>query len=298
MDYTISIPQHPSFQATQLFGHLRLLLEKLESIGVMSSLGERLVGDRFFYLITCRLKRRGQEKQIRQVMGELLAGFICQDQLLFLIRQLIIKETSFREQDVITQIETITKENILSKEKKLTALQMSRQQDYLSREIARYFYESKLLALDGFMRFRMQTYRKYLSKQMKEAVEEYTLEKEYKDFIQLLKYFVSVQTSKIPLVHLIHNGKRKFELIKEDGSPLEIKEMEGTLQDVLEQNYSHEDLIVSTLLTVAPEQIVLHSKHPDENVIKTLLQIFEGRILLCRGCSSCGIHLDSQTDGK
>lgn len=296
MDYTISIPQHPSFSASQLFGHLRILLEKLNEIGVASSLGESVIGDRFFFLISCRLKRRNQEKKIRYLIGELLAEYICKEQLLFLIRQVILKETPYREPEIIEQIQNIAKENILSREKQLSQLQLSRQQDYLAREIARFFHESRQIAVDGYIRFRMHHYRKFLLRQVKDAAEEYALEKEYKEFIQLLKYFVSVQTSKVSLVHLIHHGKRKFELLKSDGSPIKLKGMDETLQDILEQNYSHEDLIVSTLLSVAPEKIVLHSKHSNENVITTLLQIFEGRIILCRGCSACGISLDRHSD--
>lgn len=296
MDYTISIPQHPMSYSSVLFTHLHLLLEKLDNIGVLCSLGEQMVADRTFYFLRCRLKRRTQEKQIRNLIGESLSDFICNNQLSPLIRQLITKHTSYREPEIIDQIVAIAKENILSKEKKMVSLQMSRQQDYLAREIARFFYESRQIAIDGYMRFRMQTYRKFLLKQMKEAVEEYTLEKEYRDFIQLLKYFVSVQTSRLPLVHLIHQGTRKFKLLEQDGTPLKINDTDGTLQEILEQSHSHEDFVLSTLLTVAPEQIVLHSKNPEENVINTLLQIFEGRIIICQGCSTCGIPLDSQRD--
>ncbi len=86
-------------------------------------------------------------------------------------------------------------------------------------------------------------------------------------------------------MHIIHTEQRQFDLRNSEGKPLQCQDLDSTLSDIS----SDEDFIVSSLLTIAPERVVLHTQHPEENVIRTLIQIFEGRIIVCRGCHECGI---------
>jgi putative sporulation protein YtxC len=157
----------------------------------------------------------------------------------------------------------------------------------LHKPIFHFLRESKLLAIDGYVRFRLGFYRKALTKCVHDAVDQFLLDQEYQDFISLLKYFVSVQDSKIDLVHIMHKGVKQFELLDADGDSLQLNDG-GTLQEIVEHSFSHEDLIVSTLLTIAPEKIILHTKFPEENIIRTLTQIFEARMIKCSGCNTCG----------
>jgi putative sporulation protein YtxC len=286
MDYYISITQKNPFKANQLFLSLQELLIRLDKTGIISSLGERSIGDRYFYQVSCRLKRRTQEKEVRQEIGAIMADYIFEYEEPDLIERLVQKEFQYFMADEVSNIVKQTKEML--ERKRSGSSKGVQRKEQLAKQISSYLHESRLLAVDGFIHFRLNEYRKLLALFVKKAVEQYILDQEYKDFIELLRYFVSVQTSQVPMIHLIHKGKRKFQLLHTDGTPVD-------WQDV-EQTRSHEDLLVSTLLNMAPEQLVLHTKAPEENVIRTLMQIFEGRIILCNGCNECGFLLDFHGD--
>jgi len=59
------------------------------------------------------------------------------------------------------------------------------------------------------------------------------------------------------------------------------------MHELMEHTCSREDLIVSTLLSAAPEFVVLHTQQREETIIRTVRKIFEGRIVLCEGCPLC-----------
>lgn len=154
-------------------------------------------------------------------------------------------------------------------------------------QIHLFLSENNHLAMDGYFRFRTKPHQQWLSKYVQEAIDEYLLDREYKEFIELLKYFVSIQQSKFVRVHVIHKAKKNFQLLKEDGRPIQVNELDGTFHELIGHSFSGEDFIVGALLSTAPEEVILHTNAPEENVIRTLMQIFDERIILCKGCKRC-----------
>lgn len=135
--------------------------------------------------------------------------------------------------------------------------------------------------LAGFVRFRAGEYKKELYEIIEHAIDEFIMEKQYQDFISLLKYFVYVQEVKIPLAHLVHNGDYDFTLLDQQLQPIETSMSEGVVLEMLERDLGYEDMIVSTLIHVSPARIKIHTKEKDMQVIRTILQIYEGRAELC-----------------
>lgn len=134
---------------------------------------------------------------------------------------------------------------------------------------------------EGFVRFRAIPYLEKLRDLIEYAIDEFIMDKQYQDFINLLKYFVYVQEAKIPLAHLVHNGNYDFILLDQEWQPIETSMSEGVVLEMLEQDLGYEDMIVSTLITVSPARIKIHTNEKDTQVIKTILHIFEGRVELC-----------------
>ncbi|MBD8499821.1 putative sporulation protein YtxC [Paenibacillus arenosi] len=158
----------------------------------------------------------------------------------------------------------------------------------LVRLIHAYLSEYTTLHLDGFIRFRMESYLSELREVVEYAVDEFILERQYQEFISLLKYFVFIQDTKIPLAHLVHKGGHEFELMNEKWEPLEpMHVVEGMIVEMLDGDMEMEDMIVSTLINVSPGRIVIHTRDAESQVIKTIQQIFEARVDVCEYCSSC-----------
>lgn len=158
----------------------------------------------------------------------------------------------------------------------------------LKADIKDYMKESPLLILEGFLQFRMRQYEDELFEVMEYAMDEYLMDQQYKEFIALLKYFVFIQDAKIPEAHLMHKGGHEFVLLNEQLLPIDTEHLDSSLKvEFLDKDFNLEDLIVSTLITIAPQTIYIHTREPEIPIIKTIMQIFEDRAKLCEYCRIC-----------
>jgi putative sporulation protein YtxC len=58
------------------------------------------------------------------------------------------------------------------------------------------------LNIEGFYNFRMRSFQRELQQALDSAIDIHFAEKEYREFIRLLKYFLHMQQPKIELLHL------------------------------------------------------------------------------------------------
>jgi putative sporulation protein YtxC len=142
--------------------------------------------------------------------------------------------------------------------------------------------------IEGFIRFRLNEYMEELHEIAEYALDEFLMDQQYQEFISLLKYFVYIQEAKIPLAHLIHKGGNEFTLLNDYMEPIDTNDCNATLTiEMLEKDINFEDVIVSTLISVSPQLIYIHTRDPEVQVIQTITQIFENRVEICRYCRLC-----------
>lgn len=144
------------------------------------------------------------------------------------------------------------------------------------------------LNISGFIQFRLHDYKDELREVAEFAIDEYIMDQQYQEFISLLKYFVYIQETKIPVAHLMHQGGSEFTMYNEQMNPIDTAQFDGFTVELLDKEINFEDMIVSTLISVSPQQIVIHTREPEEQVIKTITQIFENRAMVCTYCNVCG----------
>lgn len=154
-------------------------------------------------------------------------------------------------------------------------------------KVYEYLQEKKVFHLDGFIRFRLTEYRLGLEELIEFAIDEYIVDQEYQQFIQLLKLYVSQQMPKVAMIHALHVQERKFILFDAEGKQLTEQEIEQCLNTWAIDSVSHEDIIVSTLIAMAPKTILLHTHQPTSAVVRTLKAIFQGRLEICLTCDRC-----------
>ncbi len=64
--------------------------------------------------------------------------------------------------------------------------------------------ENHSIYIDGFIQFRIKEFELFIDMVIdRGGIDEFTLEKEYKEFIKILQYFVDVQESKYNLINII-----------------------------------------------------------------------------------------------
>ena len=70
--------------------------------------------------------------------------------------------------------------------------------------------ENEEINIQGFITFRMKELREDIEEIIDKVVEEYMVEKEYKEFVKLLKYFVDIQESRIDEINIYIQGDNKM----------------------------------------------------------------------------------------
>lgn len=233
-----------------------------------------------------------QGQNVWDKTAKAIAEFIlsCKEQPL--LSSLIAKSANCNEEDQ-RKIEAYCLQLLNSSDESGANESRCRRKNNLIRVLRRYLEEHTVLHVDGFIRFRLQHYVSELREVVDYAIDEYMLEYQYQEFIGLLKYFVFIQETKISLAHLMHKGGHEFSLLGEDLKPLESKQdINGMLVKMMDYDMEMEDMIVSTLINVSPQNIIIHTREPELQVIKTIQQIFESRVHICIFCGSCHSALD------
>jgi putative sporulation protein YtxC len=153
-------------------------------------------------------------------------------------------------------------------------------------EVSQYLEQSHQLDLEGFFRFRLKDYFQELNEAVERAVNNFVMEKEYLEFLKLLRYFVEVQEPKIDEVHVLFQTKQDFFILDETFQPIKPSQLEGVLAQ-LDQEVEYEDWLLSALITLAPRRIILHIICPVD-VVEIIINVFQHRATICGGCELCG----------
>ncbi len=158
----------------------------------------------------------------------------------------------------------------------------------ISHRIMDYIYTNDKLVIEGLINFCMQDYLNELRFAVDLACEELNNEKEYNDFIKLLRYFVDTQTPRLREVNLLMNKDGMFFLWDGDGVNIDEKIINYYSNEMLYNDISLDDILVSILITVSPRRIILHNPSSDySEPVKIIRQVFGERIKECEGCERC-----------
>lgn len=156
-------------------------------------------------------------------------------------------------------------------------------------KILDYLDLNRELILEGFINFRLKEYQNELEGIVNSAVDEFLLEKEYMEFIRLLRYFVDIQEPRVDRVNIVFRQNGKFSLLDDDHKPIQHESLDGLMVDLMEKEINYDDLLISALITLAPREVELHVEKNTtaSDTMKTIENVFGKRILYCKGCSLC-----------
>ncbi len=145
------------------------------------------------------------------------------------------------------------------------------------------------LDIGGFVNFCLPEYLAEIRFAVELASEELKNEKEYNEFVKLLRYFVETQMPRVLEVNLMITGQDKFYLWDEKGVEIEDKYINYYLDDMIQNEINLDDVLISILVTIAPRKIILHNT--DEvsctEPVKMIKNVFQERIISCPGCNYC-----------
>lgn len=158
------------------------------------------------------------------------------------------------------------------------------------KSIFNYLETENLIILDGFVNFRLDDYVKELCILVDKAVEAYITQKEYNEFIKLLRYFVEIQESKINVIHVVAVKNGNYILMDENKSKISYEDVDEFRQELTNKELNYDDILISNLITIAPKKIILHKidEFANKEIIQTIQNVFYDRTEICQNCDICG----------
>lgn len=160
----------------------------------------------------------------------------------------------------------------------------------LSKIFFEYLCNCKSIVLTGFINFRISKYLDILDEIASEAVNHFIIEKEYLEFVSLLKLYISTQPNNCNLVHIIYSNSESV-LLDEYKNVIKVDSNTFSAKYLSDISFSSNDYTLNSLLTLLPKKICIHliDNYCDE-FIETLQLIFENKINLCTDCNICKLY--------
>lgn len=171
----------------------------------------------------------------------------------------------------------------------LNSIFQIRRRNIIIRKLVDYFESSNKVILDGFVNFRLKDYMKDLEEVVDKAVDDFLTEREYKEFIRLLRYFVDIQEPKFNVIHVLVSYDSKYILLDENKKEITNECIQEFMNDIPEGEINYDDLLVSSLITMAPKKVIVHSAKSFRNkeLLETIKNVFWGKAIICPECELC-----------
>lgn len=155
----------------------------------------------------------------------------------------------------------------------------------ISSEVFDYLEGAESINVIGFIRFRLKGYRKEIEEITDMTIEKYVCEREYYEFIELLREYIKFQPIGFEVLNVVSDGE-KNRYVDKDG-----KDLTKTFQReyAFDMDLTEDDKLLTALVLSVPKKIIWHGweKIRSREIKKTLIEIFGGRISLCKGCKLC-----------
>ena len=291
-DISISATQHIDLLKSKLGRELRLL----EGEGFNVELKEKPTGN--YKYLSCYIKDPSDinsNKDFRSIFSYYVADVIS-DLILgywegYIIKKIILESYYYLGEEERTTIlnYTLGLTNNTGEFINENDFQRLGRKTVILNKLLEYLKHNDRINIDGFIRFRLKDYMEELYDLVEKAVDEFMMEREYKEFIQLLRYFLDIQEPRLELVHVIVLHSGVFKLLDESRKAINSEYLEGYVVDLIDSEINYEDLLISALISIAPQKVIFHilQENYATGAIETIRSIFDGKVEECAGCDVC-----------
>ena len=147
--------------------------------------------------------------------------------------------------------------------------------------------------LSGFVNFRLNSYFDILEKIVEDAVNSYILEKEYNEFISLLRLYINSSQTIEDVLHIVYSAN--FTIILDSNKNIINNSQDAFKAKFLSDiSFSTNDYTLNTLLTLLPKKIFIHLiDNKVDEFITTLCLIFDKRLEICTDCNICQLYTNN-----
>jgi len=240
-----------------------------------------------------RLSRRDAVESFRHYVANALSDVIINEWERSLIRRMIRTGYYYFSEQEQDSIYNYARRGLTGEtgdgDKEADFLYKINRKGRVLEKLLEYLKSNNELVIEGFITFRLREYVADLEDAVDRAVDDFLLEREYHEFIRLLKYFVEAQEPKLDLVHVFLSPDGTFKLVDSQQNVINNEYLEEFVAEMIDSEVNYEDLLVSALITIAPKTLTVHTRKvegPDET-LETIRNVFGNRAKFCYGCPLC-----------
>ena len=168
-------------------------------------------------------------------------------------------------------------------------ISISSRKDLLINNILSYLKSSKSMILNGFLRFRIYDYINFLNDLVDSAVNEFVINKEYSEFIELLKLYIDSKPPRSELIHLIYINEEAI-LLDKNRNIISLSHNNLDIPYLSDISFSSNDYALNSLLSLLPKKLIIHTSDIEDDFVNTLKLIFNSKVTICKHCSICDTY--------
>lgn len=240
---------------------------------------------------TNRLQVRYKDEQSAFLEQGMLGYIVTDWQYAFIERRLGMLHT-YLTQEEREYVSLLVFHALRKEEAPIAGLFQSQWQQRLSEAIHELLEQDGPFFVDGLVRFRLRDYLTSVDAVIHEMVEQFLTDREYEEFVSMLRYMLDAQPSSTQVLHVYCSNDLVW-MCDEQGTLIRDSEVTKAAQQVSEDDdVNAEDLTMSILITRSPCQIVIHDQTVDApwpTFAETVERVFLDRSKRCEGCPTCTV---------
>lgn len=263
---------------------LQELKTLLKSKDIVIGLVEKIEGKTHIIKVMCEDECYSEDvfEKIKIYISEILYKVVIRHYKENELFEFLTDTYFFLKQDEIIDVEVEIMKTLLRKNKieDENSIYCENKINKIIGKIKECLEENNELNINGFITFRMRELKNDIERVIDKVVEKYMVEKEYREFIKLLKYFVDIQESKVSRIDIIIDKDGNYKIVDDENNNLFDEFMNELTECKVGVNANIEDIIISGLITNAPKKIVIHEKKycTNKEFIDTIINVFGDRV--------------------
>ncbi len=230
----------------------------------------------------------GQEQDIKPLIAKAAGNYIVDELEQNVVSKVLKSEYAYFSPHEYREIMMDVKKRL--SENADDDMFLKKRKNVIIKRIEEYLLDKDTIIIDGFLSFRLRDYIDAIGDITHRSTDDFLMTKEYNEFLNLLKYFVSVQDCRIDFVNVIATGDGRYILTDRHQNPLEDEETLSFIQEMGSGALEPDDMLISSLISLSPGEIVLHNAScAKKEMVSTIEKVFEGKVKRCEGCDLCKI---------
>jgi putative sporulation protein YtxC len=216
-------------------------------------------------------------------ISEILTDFIIEHYEKNIIKTLIDKDYSYFSKSEKEIILSKTLDLLLaSKNEFIKILVILKRRFHIKQCILHFLSENTYMDIKGFINFRLLDYKSLLSELIEKVITEFKAQNEYKEFIAMLKFFVDTQKNRISKLNIIFEKNGEYTILNEHNNDITADCFKDFLSEQPNTQLSNEDLLISSLISLAPKKIIIHlaTENYNKKILSTIEQIFTSKVII------------------